>query len=430
MEIQKLYSIFLNSSGISTDTRTLKKGNLFFALNGPNFNGNHFTKNAFENGASFVVVDNLDSIELSSKIIVVENTLNSLQELASHHRKELNIPIVAITGSNGKTTTKELIREVLSKNYNVLATEGNFNNHIGVPLTLLKLTKKHEIGIIEMGANHLKEIELLSSISLPNWGYITNFGKAHLEGFGGKEGVIQGKSELYKHLTLNKGRILINGDDLEQLKQTKNQKVLQFGSKEIHDFKISYISKKRKTQLQFEGLNFKNPLHGDYNLTNIAASIAFGVIFKVKLIDIKNAVEGYESKNNRSQKLTINKVNYILDAYNANPSSMEAALSAFAENQSKYKAVILGDMLELGGHTKEEHENILKLCLKYKFRAIFTIGDNFKATSVESDKIFKFDKIEMFKKHLKNKNNFFESILIKGSRFFQLESLIPFFKSK
>ena len=426
MEIQKLYKTFLNSSGVSIDTRTLKKGDLFFALEGPNFNGNNFAKDALEKGADCIVVDKINSIELSSKVIVVNNSLRILQELATHHRKMLNTTIIAITGSNGKTTTKEFIREVLSKNYNILATEGNLNNHIGVPLTLLKLTGKHDIGIIEMGANHLKEIEFLSSISLPNWGYITNFGKAHLEGFGTESNVIKGKSELYEHLGLNQGQILINGDDPEQVKQTRNQKIVRFGNKEINDFKIIYTVK--ESEIQFQDLNFKSPLHGDYNLTNIAASIVFGVIFKINLIDIKNAVEGYESKNNRSQKLTINKVNYILDAYNANPSSMEAALKAFSENQSDSKTVILGDMLELGKHSKHEHENILKLCLEYKFSAIFTIGNNFKSTSVESNKIFKFEKIEIFKKHFKNQNIVFDSVLIKGSRLFQLERLIPFFK--
>lgn len=426
MEIQKLYKTFLNSSGVSIDTRTLKKGDLFFGLAGANFNGNKFVENALEKGATCVIIEKINSIKLSSKVIVVNNSLRILQELATHHRKMLNTTIIAITGSNGKTTTKEFIREVLSKNYNILATEGNLNNHIGVPLTLLKLTEKHDIGIIEMGANHLKEIEFLSSISLPNWGYITNFGKAHLEGFGTKGNVIKGKSELYEYLGLNEGQILINGDDPEQVKQTRNQKIVRFGNKEINDFKIIYTVK--ESEIQFQDLNFKSPLHGDYNLTNIAASIVFGVIFKINLIDIKNAVEGYESKNNRSQKLTINKVNYILDAYNANPSSMEAALKAFSENQSDSKTVILGDMLELGKHSKHEHENILKLCLEYKFSAIFTIGNNFKSTSVESNKIFKFEKIEIFKKHFKNQNIVFDSVLIKGSRLFQLERLIPFFK--
>ena len=430
MDIKKIYNAFLNSNGISTDTRTLKKGELFFALNGPNFNGNHFAKNALEKEASFVVVDNNDSIDLSSKVLVVNNSLKTLQDLATYHRKKINTPIIAITGSNGKTTTKELIREVLSKSYKVLATEGNLNNNIGVPLTLLRLKKKHQIGIIEMGANHLDEIESLCSISLPNWGYITNFGKAHLEGFGSKEGVIKGKSELYKHLKLKKGQILINADDPEQIKQTRYQKVIRFGSNEINDIKISYTSNKKNIQVQFKGLNFESPLYGDYNLTNIAASIAFGVIFKVDLIDIKNAIEGYKSKNNRSQKLIINNVPYILDAYNANPSSMQAALNAFAENQAETKTVILGDMLELGRYTKNEHENILNLCLKLNFKEIFTIGNNFKSISINSNKIFRFEKIYTFKEYFKKNNIVFDSVLIKGSRFLQLENLITFFKSR
>ena len=430
MDIKKLYNAFLNSNGISTDTRTLKKGDLFFALSGPNFNGNHFVKKALEKGASSVVIDNSDSIDLGSNVFVVNNSLRTLQDLATFHRKKINIPIIAITGSNGKTTTKELIREVLSKSYNVLATQGNLNNNIGVPLTLLKLKKKHEIGIIEMGANHLKEIELLSSISLPNWGYITNFGKAHLEGFGSKEGVIQGKSELYKHLKLKNSQVLINGDDAEQIKQTRNQKVVRFGIEEINDFKISYRSNEKDLQVQYKGLNFKSPLYGDYNLTNIAASIAFGVIFKVDLIHIKNAIEEYKSKNNRSQKIIINNVPYILDAYNANPSSMQVALNAFAENQAETKTVILGDMLELGDYTKNEHKKILNLSLKLNFKEIFTIGNNFKSISINSNKIFRFEKIEKFQEYFKKNNIVFDSVLIKGSRFLQLESLIPFLKSR
>ena len=430
MDIKKLYNAFLDSNGISTDTRTLKKGDLFFALSGPNFNGNHFVKKAIEKGASSVVIDNSDSIDLGSNVFVVNNSLRTLQDLATFHRKKINIPIIAITGSNGKTTTKELIREVLSESYNVLATEGNLNNNIGVPLTLLNLKRKHEIGIIEMGANHLNEIELLSSISLPNWGYITNFGKAHLEGFGSKEGVIQGKSELYKHLKLKNSQVLINGDDAEQIKQTRNQKVVRFGIEEINDFKISYRSNEKDLQVQYKGLNFKSPLYGDYNLTNIAASIAFGVIFKVDLIHIKNAIEEYKSKNNRSQKLIINNVPYILDAYNANPSSMQVALNAFAENQAETKTVILGDMLELGDYTKNEHENILNLCLKLNFKEIFTIGNNFKSISINSNKIFRFEKIKNFKEYFKKNNIVIDSVLIKGSRFLQLESLIPFLKSR
>ena len=430
MEIQNLYITFLNSNGVSTDTRTLKKGEIFFALNGPKFNGNDFAKIAIEKGAAFVVIDKLVSIEMGPQIIEVKNTLLSLQELANYHRKRLKTKIIAITGSNGKTTTRELIREVISKKYNVLANEGNYNNHIGVPLTLLKLKKKHEIAIIEMGANHLKEIEFLCNIALPDWGYITNFGKAHLEGFGSEKGVIQGKSELYKHLEANKGQILINGDDPVQVKQTDQKKVVQFGSNNTNDYKINPITKKEDLQLQFQGKIFKSSLYGNYNFTNIAASIAFGIIFKVPLTDIQIAVEGYQSENNRSQKLVIKGVKYILDAYNANPSSMEVAINAFANDKSDSKIVILGDMLELGKKSKKEHESILELCLKNKFSIIFTIGENFKGTSIESKKISKFENLEKFKKYLMMKKINYNSALIKGSRSMKLERLISFFKIK
>ena len=430
MEIQNLYTIFLNSNGVSTDTRTLKKGEIFFALKGPKFNGNDFAKIAIEKGAAFVIIDKLITIEISPQIIIVKNPLLSLQELANYHRKILKTKIIAITGSNGKTTTKELIRKVISKKYNVLATEGNYNNHIGVPLTLLKLKKKHEIAVIEMGANHLKEIEFLCNITLPDWGYITNFGKAHLEGFGSEKGVIQGKSELYKHLEANKGQILINGDDPVQVKQTDQKKVVQFGSNHTNDYEINPITKNEDLQLQFQGKIFKSSLHGNYNFTNIAASIAFGIIFKVPLTDIQIAVEGYQSENNRSQKLVIKGVRYILDAYNANPSSMEVAINAFANDKSDSKIVILGDMLELGKKSKEEHESILELCLKNKFSIIFTIGENFKETSIESNKISKFENLEKFKKYFMTKKINYNSALIKGSRSMKLERLISFFRRK
>jgi len=430
MEIQNLYTIFLNSNGVSTDTRTLKKGEIFFALKGPKFNGNDFAKIAIEKGAAFVIIDKLITIEISPQIIIVKNPLLSLQELANYHRKILKTKIIAITGSNGKTTTKELIRKVISKKYNVLATEGNYNNHIGVPLTLLKLKKKHEIAVIEMGANHLKEIDFLCNITLPDWGYITNFGKAHLEGFGSEKGVIQGKSELYKHLEANKGQILINGDDPVQVKQTDQKKVVQFGSNHTNDYEINPITKNEDLQLQFQGKIFKSSLHGNYNFTNIAASIAFGIIFKVPITDIQIAVKGYQSENNRSQKLVIKGVRYILDAYNANPSSMEVAINAFANDKSDSKIVILGDMLELGKKSKEEHESILELCLKNKFSIIFTIGENFKETSIESNKISKFENLENFKKYLMTKKINYNSALIKGSRSMKLERLISFFRSE
>ncbi|MEO2099976.1 MAG: UDP-N-acetylmuramoyl-tripeptide--D-alanyl-D-alanine ligase [Flavobacteriaceae bacterium] len=431
MDIQTLYNAFLQSSGVCIDTRKLQKNALFFALKGLTFDGNHFAKKALQDGAAFVVVDDEKVVDPSPQVIVVENSLLALQKLATHHRKNLNIPIIALTGSNGKTTTKELVREVLAMKFNVLATEGNLNNHIGVPLTLLQLKEQHQIGIIEMGANHLKEIELLCSIALPNEGYITNFGKAHLEGFGSEAGVIEGKSELYQFLTKNQGQILINGDDPKQVEQTKNYNTVQFGSLDSHMIQIIHVPNNEEgLLLNCEGLDFRSPLHGSYNAKNIAAAIAFGIIYKVPLRNIQTAIASYQAKNNRSQLISIKNTHFILDAYNANPSSMEVALNALAENQSTKKAVIMGDMLELGEHTKDEHEYILNLCLRLKFKHVFTIGEQFKKTTLKHQDIYKFENLEAFLEVFNPQAFTFETVLIKGSRSMKLERLIPLLKSK
>ncbi|MDA9588060.1 UDP-N-acetylmuramoyl-tripeptide--D-alanyl-D-alanine ligase [Flavobacteriaceae bacterium] len=430
MEIEQLYIAFLNATEISTDTRTLKKGALFFALSGPNFDGNRFAKEALAKGAEYVVVSDLNTLTNHSKVFLVKNTLATLQQLANYHRKKLNILIIALTGSNGKTTTKELIREVLQKKFKVLATQGNLNNHIGVPLTLLQLTEQHEIGIIEMGANHVKEIEKLCEIALPNWGYITNFGKAHLEGFGSEEGVVRGKSELYTHLIQNQGQILINGADPKQVEQTKNYKVVQFSNKNTPDFKIEYLSNdENQLELRFKERIFKSPLYGTYNFNNIAAAIAFGTLFEVPLTEIQNAIAAYDSKNNRSQKLSIKGTQIILDAYNANPSSMEAALRAFAKYNTSNNVVIIGDMLELGKQSEEEHNDILSLSLQLGFENIYTLGSHFKKTTITHPSIQKFENLDALFNTLKAQQKKSNRILIKGSRSMKLEQIIPLLES-
>ena len=430
MEIERLYTAFLNATEISTDTRSLKKGALFFALSGPNFDGNRFAEEALGKGAHQVVVDDPNTLPNHPKALLVENTLSALQQLATHHREKRNIPIIGLTGSNGKTTTKELIREVLQKKFSVLATEGNLNNHIGVPLTLLQLTEQHQIGIIEMGANHINEIGNLCEIALPNWGYITNFGKAHLEGFGSEAGIIQGKSELYTHLIQNQGQILINGDDPKQLEQTKNYQVVQFGCGKNSDFKIEALpGEGNHLELKFRDYRFKSPLYGTYNLSNIAAAIAFGALFEVPLTDIQKAIAQYDSKNNRSQKLKIKGIQLILDAYNANPSSMEVALRAFAKNQTKNNAVILGDMMELGKQSEIEHHQVLTLCLELGFSHIYTLGSQFKKTHLIHPTIEKFEDLNALFQAFKASPKKTDRILIKGSRSMQLERIIPFFES-
>ena len=431
MKIEKIYSVFQKSTGVCTDTRTLKKEQLFFALHGPNFNGNEFTEKALEAGAAFVVVDETSPFKENKRLIKVENTLATLQYLASYHRQKLNTPIIALTGSNGKTTTKELIRAVLSKKYNLLATHGNLNNHIGVPLTLLQLKKYHQLAIIEMGANHKNEIKSLCEIVQPNWGYITNFGKAHLEGFGSEQGVIEGKSELYHYLIKNNRQILINGDDPKQVELTKSFKVVQFGRKDLHEILIKPNNIiKGELELTFEGKTFKSALHGAYNLTNLAAAIAFGKLFEVPLKQIQEAVKVYQSDNNRSQKLMIKKTQIILDAYNANPSSMEVAIQAFKQNPKENKAVILGDMFELGSESQKEHENILQLCLDLEIETVFAIGTNFTKTQIEHPSLSKFETLTDFIHYLELREFNFEAVLIKGSRSMKLEDIIPFLKSK
>lgn len=430
MEIATLYTFFLNAVGICTDTRKLKEGALFFALSGPNFDGNQFAEQALKKGASAVVIDNPKLTLRGANVILVDNTLNILQDLATYHRQQLNTPLIALTGSNGKTTTKELIREVLASQYNVLATQGNLNNHIGVPLTLLELRPNHEIGIIEMGANHPGEIAKLSEIIKPNWGFITNYGKAHLEGFGSLEGVIRSKSELYRQLINNGQNILINRDDSEQVKQTQGYRVSSFGQTEKANFRWEALeSNEEGIKINFEGQNFQSKLYGTYNLSNLAAALAFGTLFEVPMDAMQRALSNFVSENNRSQIIKIQNTQYILDAYNANPTSMLAALQAFENKTSLNKVVILGDMMELGISSAEEHEHIVALCLKFSFTKIIVIGAHFNATSFVDERILKFKNLDGFKKTIDYTNWKYDLVLIKGSRALQLEDLIPFFKS-
>ena len=430
MQLQNIYQNYLSSSGISTDTRSLKKGELFFALHGEKFNGNKFAKKAISKGAIKVIVDDQNIALLGTKVIVVKNTLKTLQKLANFHRTKLKTPIIAITGSNGKTSTKELVREVLSQKYSILATEGNLNNHIGVPLTLLKLKEHHELAIIEMGANHLKEIELLCNITQPNWGYITNFGKAHLEGFGSIQGVVKAKSELYEHLIDRKQKILINGDDHKQIIQTNNYPTTSFGIGDKNNFQILPQENKNKTlQLNFKETAFISPLYGTYNLNNIAAAISFGYLFEVSLEEIKKAINTYQSTNHRSQQIKIKDSLVILDAYNANPSSMELALEEFKIIATSNSCVVLGDMLELGDTSKKEHEAIIVQCLQNKIQNIHLIGPHFLNTTILDSTITKHNDLKTFLKFMKSSSLNFDKILIKGSRSIKLEGILPFLES-
>lgn len=421
MNTEELHKLFLKCNKVSTDTRKIETNDIFFALKGENFNGNIYAKQALEKGAKYAIVDEEEFVT-TPNIFLVDNVLGALQKLASFHRGYLNIPIIAITGSNGKTTTKELINTVLSKKYNTIATIGNLNNHIGVPLTLLSMNNTTEIGIVEMGANHLKEIEFLCSIAKPDFGYITNFGKAHLEGFGGIKGVIKGKSEMYNYLILNNKTVFVNTNDVIQLEKTINAKTYSFGNKSSNVV-ISLINAQPYVKVQYNNLVIESHLIGEYNFNNIAAAIAIGNYFKVDDTAIKGAIENYIPSNNRSQIINKGNIKIILDAYNANPSSMKAALLNF-EKQSGKKAAILGDMFELGSEAEIEHQNIVNLAISLNINKLIFIGENFYKTNIDLTKASKFKSFDSFKTDFDFSEIQKSTLLIKGSRGMALERVL------
>jgi UDP-N-acetylmuramoyl-tripeptide--D-alanyl-D-alanine ligase len=423
MLVPDLHQIFLESSGISTDTRKIAAACLFFALKGPNFDANKLAAEALAAGASHAVIDN-PRYYIDERTIVVENTLIALQQLAHYHRNFLGIPIIALTGSNGKTTTKELIHAVLKEKFNTKATVGNLNNHIGVPLTLLSFDRETEIGIVEMGANHQKEIEQLCLIAEPDFGYITNFGKAHLEGFGGIEGVIKGKSELFKYLQSKKKTAFINGDDTLQVTKAANLECFTFSFSDTQaNVKFEKSKDDNLVSVVLREQEITSKLVGKYNIPNICAAIAIGIYFEVPFEKIKLAISQYVPSNNRSQIIKIGKNDIISDAYNANPSSMEVALRNLSQAKSTLKLAILGDMYELGKDSAKEHKNIIELAHELKIPSIF-IGSKFlenQTTYSEQQFYASFDAFaEEFKLVLVE-----HVVLIKGSRAMALERVIP-----
>lgn len=419
--LEKIYTLYTETFKVSIDTRNIEEKALFFALKGTNFNGNKFAQQALEKGALAAIVDEAGYIT-SDKMILVDNVLETLQNLAQYHRKKLGIPIISLTGSNGKTTTKELIMRVLSKKFNVQGTQGNLNNHIGVPLTLLSILPDHQIGIVEMGANHQKEIENLCHIVEPDYGYITNFGKAHLEGFGGIEGVVNGKSELYQYLRKEKKKAFINLDDSIQVEKSKGIESCFFG-KEEGDVVVKEVEHHTPfIQVSYHGLEINTHLMGRYNFTNIASAIAIGDYFKIDAEKIQEAIEGYIPDNNRSQIIEKNGKQILLDAYNANPSSVEAALENFSKLEG-IKTVVLGDMFELGSHAVEEHQKIVDLALEKQFDQIIVVGEVFYETQKN---IMRFYSTETLIEYLKENNNISGKILIKGSRGMKLETILNF----
>lgn len=429
MKIDQLHQLFLQSKGIATDTRVLKQGQIFFALNGDNFNGNKFTAQALQKGAEYVVIDEKE-FKINDCCILVENVLETMQQLARFHRTYLAIPILAITGSNGKTTSKELIHAVLNKKFATVSTVGNLNNHIGVPLTLLSMNKTTEFGIVEMGANHHKEIAFLCSIALPDYGYITNFGKAHLEGFGSLEGVIQAKSELYSFLKEENKLIFINQDDPNQQPHREYPNTFSFGTSTSADVHVDYRNNNLTAEVVVNDVLYKSSLNGNFNAVNMAAAISIGLYFKIPSQSIQNAIASYTPQNNRSQITKIGDTTFIMDAYNANPTSMAAALISFGNFPAQKKIVILGDMFEVGAETLKEHQATADLAISLKFDKILLVGSNFNKTQVSGVGTQLFESFTDLQKELKSLDLSQAHVLVKGSRGMALERVLEEVKEK
>lgn len=427
--IENIYSYFLKSSKVSTDSRKIEKGSMFFALKGENFNGNKYACEALKKGAICAVVDK-DEYATEDRIIQVENVLETLQQLARFHRKQLGLPLLAITGSNGKTTTKELISTVLSKKYKVSFTQGNLNNHIGVPLTLLAMNKDTEFGIVEMGANHPGEIAELCQIADPDFGIITNIGRAHLEGFGSIEGVIKTKGELYDYIGKKKGIIFYNSDNpiLNTLRKSL-PRCISYGKTNASLTGESVKSPPFihvKAHFKKGVLYLNSKLIGDFNFENILAAACIGNYFEVDPLKIQQAINEYQPTNSRSQLINKGDIKIIMDAYNANPTSMGASIESFLENLKGNKFLILGDMLELGEFSEDEHARIAKMIPTEFKNNTFLVGNEFsKANNDQSIKTFQ--QVDELYAYLKNKPIKNGNILIKGSRGIQLEKVLDLF---
>ena len=424
VSIEKLYQLYLKYPSISTDTRKIQKGDLFFALKGENFNGNHFADQAIANGAAYAIIDEAPVV-LNDRLILVDNSLATLQALAAHHRNQFSIPFIGITGSNGKTTTKELIHAVLSEKYKTYTTEGNLNNHIGIPLTLLKIKNDAEIAIVEMGANHLGEIAGYCVYTRPTHGLITNSGKAHLEGFGSIEGVKKGKGELYDYLRSHDGIAFVMWD-YDYLRKMSNgiKNIISYGTENadmtgITESSTPYLRIKMTKGNMFGSI--QTQLTGDYNLPNVLAAVCLGNYFKVDPAAIKKGIENYTPSNSRSQLIKAGSNTILLDAYNANPSSMSLAIENFTHFPVADKILLLGGMAELGTDSIAEHELILQQIGLNKWKDVFLVGGDFLKIKHPYRSFSNSEEAAEWLSARKFENTAF---LVKGSRSMQMEKAI------
>jgi UDP-N-acetylmuramoyl-tripeptide--D-alanyl-D-alanine ligase len=421
--IQNLYKLYLQSGGVSTDSRQTGKGMIFFALQGEKFNGNRFASRAMENGAKLAVIDD-PKYDTGKDCLLVDDTLQTLQELASWHRKQFKIPVIGLTGSNGKTTTKELISKVLAKGFSIHATTGNLNNHIGVPLTLLGMNPGHEVAVIEMGANHEGEIAHLCELAAPTHGLITNIGKAHLEGFGSLEGVIRAKTELYRYLIKKNGSIWVNHDDSLLMQLLQEHPKTTYGSGPEADVQGKLISPTPFVKVEWKGRQIGTRLFGDYQFANIMAAICVGDSFGIRPDDLAEAISHYIPGDRRSQLITRDSNTLMMDAYNANPASMLGTLRNFRHFGREPRVVILGDMFELGKDAQAEHRAVLEEARMY-FEQIILVGPQFRAVCTDR-RIPVFDDADAAADWLRHHPFRNCHILLKASRGMELEKLIEY----
>jgi UDP-N-acetylmuramoyl-tripeptide--D-alanyl-D-alanine ligase len=425
--IEELYAVYLRHPLIVKDTRDIQESCIFIAIKGDNFDANNFAKQAIKDGAAYVLIDNPEKKE-GNRFLLVENTLIALQELAKHHRSQLNIPIIGITGSNGKTTSKELIKSTLSQKYNTYATKGNYNNHIGVPLSVLEINKNHEIAIIEMGASAQHEIDFLCQISKPNFGLITNIGKAHLEGFGGIEGVKKGKAELYRHIEEKNGILFLNKDDKTLVSLIKSDQIIQYSINTDSECQGEITQTHPNLKGSFKTKNHSgkidSPLYGEYNFYNMLAAACIGNYFNLSTQQIEVGINSYRSANNRSQLILFKGASIYLDAYNANPSSMESSVNNFSMNKGAKKVVILGDMFEVGNDSSIEHKKLIDFTIMKDFSEQVFVGSLFFEHRLKFPNRLFFKTTEEAKEWFVIQEIKETEILIKGSRGMKLESLI------
>jgi UDP-N-acetylmuramoyl-tripeptide--D-alanyl-D-alanine ligase len=434
MQIEQLYHLYIQSTGVTTDTRNIGAGNVFFALKGEKFNANLFAAEALDKGAAYVVIDELADkdwqAQYGNRLILVDNVLTTLQQLAGYHRLQLKCPVIAITGSNGKTTTKELVAAVLAKKYITYATKGNLNNHIGIPLTLLAIKNDVQMAVVEMGANHQGEIAGYCQYTRPDYGLITNIGKAHLEGFGGPEGVLKGKTELYRDLAARNGKVFLNADNeklVNNWQPANAGHAITYGKADGVFCKGSVGNGSEFLSVQINGVTIQTNLVGEYNFENVMSAVCVGLYFNVPLADIKNAIETYTPTNNRSQKIIQGSNTIILDAYNANPSSMAEALKNFEKTTALHKVAIIGQMMELGEYAKEEHEKIIAAASgpAWQHALRVFVGNGFgMLKNTATPNVLWFETTDEVKAWYKQQLFENTAILIKGSRKNELEKIL------